>query len=88
MKRKTRLVTFFGSLDNDTTPRNAGNSFPNQHSNRKAQSPFKLCSQKLEDSYTKINTPLAGRENITPLRMFFLFFFCKVQMDYLNAKVT
>lgn len=72
-----------------TTPRNAGSSLPNQHSNRKAQSPFKLCSHKLEDSFTKINTPLAGRENITPFRMFFpFFFFCKVQMDYLNAKVT
>lgn len=73
-----------------TTPRNAGNSLSNQHSNRKAQSPFKLCSHKLEDSFTKINTPLAGRENITPFRMLFpfFFFFCKVQMDYLNAKVT
>lgn len=58
-----------------TTPRNAGNSLSNQHSNRKAQSPFKLCSHKLEDSFTKINTPLAGRENITPFRMLFPFFF-------------
>lgn len=57
-----------------TTPRNAGNRFSKQHSTRKAQSPFKLCSQKLEDSYTKINTSLAGRENITPLRMFSPFF--------------
>lgn len=73
-----------------TTSRNVVKQPPTKSTfNQKGTISFcNLYSQKLKDSYTKISTPLARKENFTPFRMFPppLFFF--VQMDYLYPKVT
>lgn len=70
------------------TPRNAGNRFSNQHSNRKAQSPFKLFSKTRQLIYKDKYTLSWKGKHHTIKNVFSFFFFGKVQTDYLNAKAT